>query len=148
MSAQHEPGALLLTSKQQAIVEIVNAARVVPEWQQIFTAEQFETDMLDAIDARDVPKMVRVGLDFITRVAAGEIINLLDRQHERHVRAGRLGAERKKGRPSPGALRLANHERRTGVKITKVTRELADQLSLSTSQVRRLRNRKSRPAQH
>jgi hypothetical protein len=61
-----------------------------------------------------------------------------DAKKDRHAYGGRKTAELKRGRPSPGALRVAEYERRTKTKITTVTDELAAKLSLSPSQVRRL----------
>jgi hypothetical protein len=147
VSAQREPGALLLTPKQRAIVEAVDALRGVEEWRQVFAEEGFEADMRDARDARDAPKMARAGVAFVTHIGAKEVADHLDRLHEQRAERGRVSALAREHNPRIKATRLLqalkDHEDATKTTITpespaSIRKDAAAKIGTSPSYLLRL----------
>lgn len=56
----------------------------------------------------------------------------------------RRSAEKRSRKPSPGALRLHDYEKKHKVTVTKANQKVADKVALSTSQLRRLLHNRKR----
>jgi hypothetical protein len=64
---------------------MVNALRAVPKWREAFS-QRFQADMLEAIDARNMPRLARVARSFLTEITATELLDHLDKRRRGKAR--------------------------------------------------------------
>ena len=130
-----------LTNQGKALCEMFNGLRRV--WPGPLAAA-CEKDMLEAIDARDEPRMARALIDFVRWSGEGALLERLDHQRDQRRRGALIAAEHRRRRPSSVGSTLQVWEENTKTRVTKVNDLLADRLGVSASQLRRI-IRKRRP---
>jgi hypothetical protein len=122
-----------LGARGVAIVDSFKALRTV--WPEPYVSK-YERKLLEAIDARDEPRMAQALLDFIVYNGVKELQDRTERLRNAQRKGALIAAGKKRGRPSPGELRLNEYRKNTKTQPTKATKVLADEVSLSPSRLR------------